>query len=99
MIKWLDDAMYQFQHGQRITCHTPDLAWDALERTQGMPCSGRHLLPNEAVESTSDLDEAAQMPKIVRNVLDIPEADFSPYVPLTAYSTDLLSASRIDFLL
>jgi len=99
MIKWFDDAMYRFQHGQRVTRYVPDLAWDALERTQGMPRSGRHLLPNEAVESTSDLDEAGQMAKIVRNVLDIPEADFSPDVPLTAYGIDSLSASRISFLL
>ncbi|KAF4610126.1 hypothetical protein D9613_010407 [Agrocybe pediades] len=99
MIQWFDDAMYRFQNGQRITRYVPDLAWDALERTQGMPRSGRHLLPNEAMESTSDLDEVAQMAKIVRNVLDIPETDFSPDVPLTAYGIDSLSASRISFLL
>ncbi|KDR73164.1 hypothetical protein GALMADRAFT_158296 [Galerina marginata CBS 339.88] len=99
MIQWFDDSMSRFQRGQRVVRYLPDLNWEALDRTQGMPRLGRHLLPNETVEAASDMDDASQMSKIVRNVLDIPEADFSFDVPLTAYGIDSLSASRISFLL
>lgn len=99
MIKWFDDSMSRFQKGQRIVRYIPDLNWEAMDRTQGMPRLGKHLLPNQAIEAASDLDDAAHMSRIVRNVLDIPEADFSLDVPLTAYGIDSLSASRISFLL
>ncbi|KAF8898051.1 hypothetical protein CPB84DRAFT_1748061 [Gymnopilus junonius] len=99
MIKWFEDSMFRFQKGQRTVRYVCDLNWEVMDRTLGMPRLGKHLLPNQALETASDLDDAAHMSRIVRNVLDIPEADFSLDVPLTAYGIDSLSASRISFLL
>lgn len=99
MIKWFDDSMSRFQKGQRIVRYVPDLNWEAMDRTQGVPRLGKHLLPNQAIETASDLDDATYMSRIVRNVLDIPEVDFSLNVPLTTYGIDSLSASHISFLL
>ncbi|KAF8154856.1 hypothetical protein B0H34DRAFT_540683 [Crassisporium funariophilum] len=99
MMRWFDDAMIRFQNGQRLTRYLPDLNWEALERTQGVPGLGQHLVPSQVVELSGDIDDTARMAEIVRGVLDIPLDDFSPSIPLTAYGIDSLSASRISFLL
>ena len=93
--------MYRYQHGQRITRYVPDLDWEAMDRVHGMSRIGKHLVPNtkEITDPDSVLDEAEQIAKIVKTVLDIPEGDFSPEVPFTAYGIDSLSASRLSFLL
>ncbi|CAA7270507.1 unnamed protein product [Cyclocybe aegerita] len=99
MIRWFDDAMVRFQHGQRIVRYVPDLNWEALERTQGMPRLGMHLLADQVLEVSDDVDDSERMTEVIKNVLAVPAADFSPDVPLTAYGIDSLSASRLSFLL
>ncbi|PPQ73012.1 hypothetical protein CVT24_001401 [Panaeolus cyanescens] len=99
MIAFFDDAMYRFQQGQSVGRYVPDLNWEGLERTQGIPRIGHHLIPSQSTEVQEDQDDMERMADIVRGVLDIPAADFSPHVPLTAYGIDSLSASRISFLL
>ncbi|KAJ3513618.1 hypothetical protein NLJ89_g2846 [Agrocybe chaxingu] len=99
MIRWFDDAMARFQHGRRIVRYVPDLNWEALERTQGMPRLGTHLLADQVVDVSDDVDDSERMTEVIKNVLAVPAADFSSDVPLTAYGIDSLSASRISFLL
>lgn len=99
MIAFFDDAMFRFQQSQSVGRYVPDLNWEGLERTQGIPRIGHHLIPSSSTEVHEDQDDMERMADIVRGVLDIPAADFSPHVPLTAYGIDSLSASRISFLL
>jgi len=98
-MRWFDDAMFRHQSGQRIVRYVPDLNWEALDQTLGMPRLGVHLLASQAVEVDADVDDTARMMEIIKGVLAIPTADFSPDTPLTTYGIDSLSASRISFLL
>ncbi|KAF8166302.1 acyl transferase domain-containing protein [Mycena galopus ATCC 62051] len=103
MIFWLDDAIGQFQRGARFERYMPNLNWEVLDRTHGMPKLGKHL-----VHSVQELAEGAQVTseivadktgEIIRNVLNISEGDFDADVPLTAYGIDSLSAGRLSFAL
>ncbi|KAJ6465896.1 putative polyketide synthase [Mycena vitilis] len=101
LIGWLDDAICKFQHGARFHRYIPNLDWEAMDRTLGMPKLGAHLVPSRTatiVNGTAEtvLDKASH---IIRSVLSIPENDFDADVPLTSYGIDSLSASRLSFAL
>ena len=98
-IRWFDDAMFRHQCGQRIIRYVPDLNWEALDQTLGMPRLGEHLLASHAMEVNAELDNKTRMMDIIKGVLAIPPGDFSSEIPLTTYGIDSLSASRISFLL
>ncbi|PCH33723.1 hypothetical protein WOLCODRAFT_94052 [Wolfiporia cocos MD-104 SS10] len=99
MIAWLEDAISRFQRGQHFRRYLPKLDWDALERTLGMPTIGRHLLSQTSIDRVSSESTEEKMAEIIRGVLNVPLADFSPDTPLTAYGIDSLSAARLSFLL
>ncbi|KIJ27676.1 hypothetical protein M422DRAFT_784789 [Sphaerobolus stellatus SS14] len=99
MIKWLEDAIVRFQHGQRIPRYLPGLDWATLDRTHGMPLLGTHLVPSQTIAESQSINKGDAIAAIVKSVLKIPDEDFSPEIPLTAYGIDSLSASRISFLL
>ncbi|KAF8192401.1 hypothetical protein K438DRAFT_2135640 [Mycena galopus ATCC 62051] len=102
MVLWLDDAIGKFQRGARFRRYLPNLDWQALDQTHGMPKLGAHL-----VHFSQDITEvdnggemiAAKAARIIRNVLSISEEDFDPDVPLTFYGIDSLSAGRLSFAL
>ncbi|KAF8146659.1 male sterility protein-domain-containing protein [Mycena galopus ATCC 62051] len=102
MVLWLDDAIGKFQRGARFQRYLPNLDWQALDRTHGMPKLGAHLI--HFSQDITEVDNggemiAAKAARIVRNVLSISEEDFDPDVPLTFYGIDSLSAGRLSFAL
>ncbi|PCH36322.1 hypothetical protein WOLCODRAFT_108541 [Wolfiporia cocos MD-104 SS10] len=99
MVNWLEDAISRFQSGQHFRRYVPAVDWDAQERTMGMPKIGRHLLSQTSTEHVSSGSVEEQMAEIIQTVLNVPQADFSPDTPLTAYGIDSLSAARLSFLL
>ncbi|KAF7363153.1 putative polyketide synthase [Mycena venus] len=102
MLMWLDDAIVKYQSGGRFQRYLPNLNWEALDRTHGMPKLGVHL-----VHSSKDVTEVqgggevivAKAARIIQNVLNISEEDFDADVPLTFYGIDSLLAGRLSFAL
>ncbi|CCM02247.1 uncharacterized protein FIBRA_04328 [Fibroporia radiculosa] len=99
MIIWLEDALFRFQSGQRFVHYIPDLDWESLDRTFGMPKLGRHLVPMKVAQKISVEDNVDRLADTVRIVLNVSIADISPNTPLTTYGIDSLSAARLSYAL
>ncbi|PPQ78579.1 hypothetical protein CVT24_002745 [Panaeolus cyanescens] len=68
MIAFFDDVMYSFQQGQSVGRYVPNLNWEGLESTQGIPRIGHHLIPSQSTEVQEDQDDMERMADIVRGV-------------------------------
>ncbi|KAI3597815.1 polyketide synthase [Moniliophthora roreri] len=98
LIRWLEDGISMVFDGQVISQYIPDLKWDSLEDSLGVPLMGRHLLsPRAAEDQPSDdaADETVQLTHIISKTLQVPIDDISHEVPLTSYGLDSLSASKL----
>ncbi|KAJ7856838.1 hypothetical protein B0H14DRAFT_2578666 [Mycena olivaceomarginata] len=88
MVLWLDDALGRYQHGARFQRYTPNLDWDAMHRTYGMAKLGTHLLRQLSRDGGADTQGdresvIVKASRIIWNLLNISEDDFSVEVPLT----------------
>ncbi|KAJ7174132.1 acyl transferase domain-containing protein [Mycena crocata] len=104
MLLWLNDALGKFQQGARFQKYIPNLDWDAEHRTHGMARLGAHLLQNLTRDGTAETQVETEpilvkASRIIRNLLNVSEDDFSVDVPLTSYGVDSLSAARLSFTL
>ncbi|CCM06132.1 uncharacterized protein FIBRA_08382 [Fibroporia radiculosa] len=95
MILWLEDAIFRFQNGQKFHHYVPDLDWESVDKTLGMPPMGRHLVPVQVAQDVSARDDVDQLADTVRDVLNVSASDLSPDAPLTTYGIDSLSAARL----
>ncbi|KAJ7656557.1 hypothetical protein B0H17DRAFT_1265163 [Mycena rosella] len=100
LILWLDDAFSRYQTGSRFHRYIPNVDWEAMDRTHGMPKLGAHLVPSRTVTHQARSEPVAdKASRVIRGVLGISEDDFDPEMPLTSYGIDSLSASRLSFAL
>ncbi|KAJ7157757.1 putative polyketide synthase [Mycena filopes] len=100
MVLWLDDAISKFQNGARFHRYFPNIDWQTLDRTHGMPRMGAHLVHSTSGDAAAPSEsEIVKASRIIQNVLNISEHDFDVEVPLTWYGVDSLSAGRLSFAL
>lgn len=97
MIRWLEHAIFTFMTGYKFTLYLPDLDWDSLDQSLGMPQLGRHVLTESGKSHKNEDVHDETLSDIVRSVLGISRDDFSPLVPLTSYGMDSLSAAKLSF--
>ncbi|KAJ8518631.1 hypothetical protein ONZ45_g4321 [Pleurotus djamor] len=99
----LEDIITLIHSGQRKSSYIPEMAWNDIDKDIGVPRIATHLLYAQ-VDEDVDPSESNQSPNerlslIIRQLLDVPQEDLSPEVPLTSFGLDSISASRLSLLL
>ncbi|KAI0313261.1 hypothetical protein OF83DRAFT_1286326 [Amylostereum chailletii] len=95
----LKDGISRLQNGNQLSQYIPELDWELVEKSFGLPPSCRHLLPSETktqrVDDEPATSDASSALNVVMAHLGISAKDFSPDVPLAAYGLDSLGAARL----
>lgn len=69
LILYLDDALSKYQSGARFGRYIPNVDWEVMDRTHGMPRSGAHLVPSRAITEVTSEPIVDKASRVIRSVL------------------------------